>query len=120
MVNRDSARVDCGPEQAPRLSHPAPLFVELEARHDRIDVLAGAGALQISETTSIRALVEKYKCGLTADEKSPQEIAAAINILLGDSERAHSMGAAARLAFEEEFCYERQFAHVIEAMRELT
>ncbi len=82
--------------------------------------MAAGLPLLVSDTPSLRALVEKYKCGLTADEKSPENIAAAINTLLSDSERAQSMGAAARQVFEEHFCYERQFACVLDALQSLT
>lgn len=75
--------------------------------------------LLVSDTPSLRTFVEKYKCGVIADEKSPESIAAAINKLLGDAERVHNMGMAARKAFEEVFCYERQFDSVLHAFEKL-
>ena len=76
--------------------------------------------LLVSDTQSLKRHVEQYKCGVVADESSPESIANAINILLGDPRCAVSMGAAARKAFEEVFCYERQFAPVLEAFERLT
>lgn len=75
--------------------------------------------LLVSDTDSLRRHVEQYKCGVVADENSPESIAGAINTLLGNPERAASMGAAARKAFEEVFCYERQFAPVLKAFQTL-
>lgn len=75
--------------------------------------------LLVSDTPSLKAHVEKYKCGLVADEKSPESIAVAVNTLLCDPKRAADMGSAARRAFETEFCYERQFAGVLEAFQTL-
>lgn len=75
--------------------------------------------LLVSDTPTLRAHVEKYKCGLVADEQSSESIAASVNSLLGDPERAATMGTAARRAFDEVFCYERQFAPVIEAFQRL-
>lgn len=75
--------------------------------------------LLVSNKPALRALIEKYKCGMAVDEKSPECIATAINNLLGDSDRARRMGAAARQAFEEVFCYERQFKTVLNAFQSL-
>jgi glycosyltransferase involved in cell wall biosynthesis len=72
-----------------------------------------------SDTPSLRAMVNRLGCGLTADERIPESVSLAINTLFGDPEKARSMGVAARRAFEEEFCYERQFAPVIELLRKL-
>lgn len=76
--------------------------------------------LLVSERPSLKSLVKKYNCGLTADEQSPESIAAAVNILLGDPQVAKKMGVAARQAFEQEFCYERQFDPVINAFHKLS
>jgi glycosyltransferase involved in cell wall biosynthesis len=76
--------------------------------------------LMVSDTPSLRRLVDNYRCGVTADERSPEGIAAAVNTLLANPDKARQMGAAARQAFEKELCYERQFAPVIEALRNLS
>jgi glycosyltransferase involved in cell wall biosynthesis len=75
--------------------------------------------LLVSDTPSLRAHIQQYKCGIVADEQSPGSIAAAINTLLGDPQRVAVMGAAARRAFEEVFCYERQFAGMLDAFQRL-
>jgi Glycosyl transferases group 1/Glycosyltransferase Family 4 len=75
--------------------------------------------LLVSETPALKNLVTTYECGVTADEKSPQGIAHSINYLLGQPEQARAMGLAARKAFEEKFCYERQFGPVINIMKEI-
>ncbi|HSS19397.1 MAG TPA: glycosyltransferase [Pyrinomonadaceae bacterium] len=76
--------------------------------------------LLVSDTPALKNLVNKFECGVAADEKSPESIAAAVNLLLGEPEMARRMGAAARKGFEEEFCYDRQFAPVIDELRRLT
>jgi glycosyltransferase involved in cell wall biosynthesis len=75
--------------------------------------------LLVSDTPPLTKLLGRHGCGLSADEKSPMSIAAAVNALLSDQKRAHQMGGAARQAFEQEFCYERQFAPVIDSIRSL-
>lgn len=84
-----------------------------------MEYMAAGLPLLVSETESLKALIEKYKCELTADETAPESIASAINILTGNPERARRMGDAARQAFEREFSYERQFASVLESFRNI-
>lgn len=76
--------------------------------------------LLVSDTPLLRKLVTRHQCGVTADEKSAESIAKAVNALLGDPEAARLMGEAARRAFEEEFCYERQFAPAINVFKQLS
>ena len=84
-----------------------------------MEYMAAGLPMLVSNTPSLRNLINKYRCGLTANEASPESIAAAVNTLLGDAEVAGHMGAAGREAFESEFCYERQFAQVIDSIRGL-
>lgn len=84
-----------------------------------MEYMAEGLPLLVSDTPSLKALVNRHECGLTANEESLKNIAAAVNTLLGDPEKARMMGAAGRRAFEKEFCYERQFAPVIEALKNL-
>jgi len=90
------------------------------ASNKMMEHMAAGLPLLVSDTPSMRALVHKHNCGLTADESSPESIAAAVNTLLGDPDRARCMGAAARQAFAQEFCYERQFAPMLDAFRRLS
>jgi glycosyltransferase involved in cell wall biosynthesis len=85
-----------------------------------MEYMAAGLPLLISDTPVSRALLEKYACGLTADHSRPESVAAAVNCLLGDPARARQMGAAAARAFEQVFCYERQFAPALDAVRALT
>ena len=79
---------------------------------------AAAGLpLIVSDRPALRQLVETYECGVCADERSPVSIAVAVNTLLGDSDLAQRLGQNGRRAFEEVFCYERQFAPVLEALQ---
>jgi glycosyltransferase involved in cell wall biosynthesis len=89
------------------------------ASNKLMEYMAAGLPLLVSDRPSLRALVHDNECGLTADERSPDSIASAVNLLLGNPEKARGMGAAARKAFEQEFCYERQFAPVIELLKTL-
>jgi glycosyltransferase involved in cell wall biosynthesis len=84
-----------------------------------MEYMAAGLPLLVSNRPALIALVEKYGCGLTADESSPQSIAGAVNALLGDPALAQRMGAAGAQAFAREFSYERQFAPALDAMRRL-
>lgn len=75
--------------------------------------------LLVSDSLSLREMMNRFECGLTADENSPESIAAGVNTLLGYPEKARLMGAAARQAFEREFSYEVQYAPVIESIKKL-
>lgn len=84
-----------------------------------MEYMAARLPLLVSDTPSLRALVEKHECGVAADETSPASIAAAVNALLGDPISAQQMGIAAKRAFDEVFCYERQFAPALDAIQKL-
>ncbi len=84
-----------------------------------MEYMAAGLPLLVSDRPGLRHLVEKYNCGLTADESSPESIARAVNTLLGDPSKARAMGAAGARAFKEELCYERQFAPVLQTFKEL-
>jgi glycosyltransferase involved in cell wall biosynthesis len=89
------------------------------ASNKLLEYLAAGLPVLVSDRPGLRAFVEKYECGLTADESSPESIAAAVNALLGDPDLARRLGAAGARAFAEELNYEHQFAPVLEAVRGL-
>ena len=82
-----------------------------------MEYLAAGLPVLVSDRPALRALAETYQCGTCADERSPESIAAAVNVLLGDPEQARRWGQNGRQAFEDVFCYERQFAPVLEALK---
>lgn len=84
-----------------------------------MEYMAAGVPLLVSDRPALRALVEKYQCGITADERDPRSIAVAVNTLLGDPALARQMGTAGKRAFEQVFCYERQFAPALDAFRAL-
>lgn len=84
-----------------------------------MEYMAAGLPLLVSDKPSLRALVEEYGCGITADQDDPGSIATAVNVLLSNPSRAHQMGAKGAKAFEQVFCYERQFAPVLDAFRAL-
>jgi glycosyltransferase involved in cell wall biosynthesis len=73
----------------------------------------------VSDRPSQRAFITKYGCGVAANEDAPNSIAQAVNTLLSDPVLARRMGAAAAQAFREEFCFERQFAPVVDIISRL-
>lgn len=79
---------------------------------------AGLPAL-LSDNPGLRDLAEQHECGIIVDETNPERIAAGVNTLAEDFPLQQRLGQAARRAFEEAFCFERQFAPVLEKMRAL-
>lgn len=90
------------------------------ASNKLLEYMAAGLPVLASDRPGLRALVERYDCGLTADESDPTSIAAAINTVLGDPQRARQMGANAARAFDQVFRYDRQFAPVLTALEGLT
>jgi glycosyltransferase involved in cell wall biosynthesis len=84
-----------------------------------MEYMAAGLPLLVSDTPAASALVGRCGCGVTAIPDEPQSIAAAVNAVLGDPERARRMGAAAARCFDAEFCYPRQFAAALDAIRDL-
>ncbi|BCM88566.1 hypothetical protein IAD21_00399 [Abditibacteriota bacterium] len=84
-----------------------------------MEYLCASLPLLVSQRPALQKLVDKHECGVSADETNPESIAAAVNQLLGDPHKSQHMGNAARTAFETIFCYDRQFAPVIEAMQKM-
>ena len=82
-----------------------------------MEYLSAGLPLLVSDRPALRALVEKYNCGATANEASPDSIANTVNTLLGDKKRVEEMGASARHAFENVFCYDHQFAPALDAIQ---
>lgn len=85
-----------------------------------MEYIAAGLPVLLSESTGSQALLSRYRIGLTADEKSPESIASAINAMLGGPEQMVSMQAESKRAFEEEFNYRQQYAPVIERFQQLT
>ena len=83
------------------------------ASNKLMEYLAAGVPLLVSDTPAQRAFVERYGCGITADERDPLSIAEAVNQLLGDPVAAQRWGAAGQHAFTAEFAYGQQFAPVL-------
>lgn len=81
--------------------------------------MAAGLPLLVSDRPALRALVEKYKCGIPVNETSPESIADGVNRLLGEPNLATQMGESGRRAFKDVFCYEKQFAPALEIIRRL-
>lgn len=80
---------------------------------------AAMGIPQISNTgPGMKAVVEDTGCGLLVDPSSPEAISAAVTDLLENEEKRARFAANAIRAHREEFCYEVQFASVLEKIRE--
>jgi glycosyltransferase involved in cell wall biosynthesis len=84
-----------------------------------MEYMASGIPLLVSDTPALRGLVEKYQCGLAADETSPTDVARAVNILLQQPDRARQMGEAGRSAFDRVFRYEAQFGRATRVIAQL-
>lgn len=74
--------------------------------------------LLLSATHSMKRFVQMHDCGVLADEASPEDIARAVNAVLS-SKSATRMASRGRKAFEETYCYERQFEPILAAFDSL-
>ena len=90
------------------------------ASNKAMEYLATGLPLLASPSETLKHLITDRGCGAWADEKDPASIAQGINGLLANVEARQRMGAAARKAFEEVYCYDRQYRPVLERMRELS
>lgn len=84
-----------------------------------MEYLAAGVPLLVSPNEKLKQLVAESNCGVWADEKDPASIAQGINSLLANAETQERMGSAARKAFEDTYCYDRQYRPVIDRMHEL-
>jgi glycosyltransferase involved in cell wall biosynthesis len=89
------------------------------ASNKLFEYMAAGVPLLASDRPALRRLVEAHRCGVVADESSPERIAQAVNSVLGFDEHERELGAAGRRAFEGAFCYELQFAPVLDQIRRL-
>lgn len=89
------------------------------ASNKLIEYMAAGIPQLVSDRPSLRNFVEKYQCGIVAQENSPPSIANAVNILFSDLEKCGEMGEAGRCAFEKEFTYEHQFAPALKLFQKL-
>ncbi len=85
-----------------------------------MEYLAAGVPLLVSPNAKLKQLVADGNCGVWADERDPASIAQGINTLLADAKTQERMGRAARKTFEADYCYDRQFAPVLERMCALT
>lgn len=85
-----------------------------------MEYMAAGLPLLVSDTERLRELVALWRCGVTAKEGVPEEIAKGVNQLLADEAQCWLRGEAGRRAFEERYCFDRQFAPVMQRMRALT
>lgn len=84
-----------------------------------MEYLAAGVPLLVSPNEKLHQLISEKACGACADETDPDSVAHAINLLLGEDANWSAMARSASAAFEEEYCYDRQFAPVIEKMQTL-
>jgi glycosyltransferase involved in cell wall biosynthesis len=89
------------------------------ASNKAMEYLAAGVPLLVSPNAKLKQIVADGNCGVWADERDPASIAQGINTLLANSETRERMGIAARKAFEEIYCYDRQYLPVLARMREL-
>jgi glycosyltransferase involved in cell wall biosynthesis len=93
--------------------------VSITSSNKLMEYMAVGLPLIVSQRPALEQFIAAYRCGIAVDESSPESIAASINFLLGNPEQASRLGRAGQKAFEQEFCYERQFAFMLDAMSQL-
>lgn len=74
-----------------------------------MEYMAAGIPLLVSVTPGLVRVIQNHHCGVTADESDPASIAAGVNALLGNPVDANKMGRRGRSAFEDLFCFERQY-----------
>lgn len=84
------------------------------------EYMAAKLPILLADTPGNKALVNKYKNGVCVDVASAQEIAMAVNRILGDDHVANQMGGAGLKAFSHELNYTRQFEPVLSTLATLT
>lgn len=100
------------------LFHPLPN--NLEAQPTKIfEYMAAERPFICSDFPFWRELVGGYDCGLFVDPQDPVAIAAALDALIGDPERAARMGKNGRLAVEQKFVFENEAERLVTATRRL-
>lgn len=85
-----------------------------------MEYLAAGVALLVSPNEKLQRLAAEGPCGICVDEGDPTSIARGINSLLSSDDLRGRMGNAGRHAFEATYCYDRQFAPVLDRLRALT
>lgn len=67
----------------------------------------------------LREIIDKYECGLYINSLEPKDIAAAVNWLLNNPEKAIEMGKRGRRAVEIEYNWDTEAAKLIDAYRKI-
>lgn len=89
------------------------------ASNKLFEYMAAGLPVLVSERPALRSFVEKHDCGASLNERDPESIAAAVNGFLDDPEKRRRMGQNALRAFQNQFCYDKQFAPALARIRAL-
>jgi glycosyltransferase involved in cell wall biosynthesis len=84
------------------------------------EALAAGLPVIVSNFPNWQALIDRIGCGIAVDPRDPAAIAAAIEHLLTHPEEAALMGARARQAFLNEFCWDSEERKLLALYRQLT
>lgn len=84
------------------------------------EALAAGLPVIVSNFPLWRALIDRLGCGIAVDPRDPAAIARAIEQLLTHPEEAAQMGARARQAFLDEFCWDSEERKLLALYRQLT
>jgi glycosyltransferase involved in cell wall biosynthesis len=84
-----------------------------------MEYLAAGLPTLLSNNLGMMELSRQHECGIVVDASQPDCIAQGVNMLAENAVARQRIGQAARRAFEDHFCFERQFTQVMETIRVL-
>jgi len=84
-----------------------------------MEYIAAGIPMLLNDSAGNIDLINKYQNGLTVSHDSPEAIAQAVNLILGDPKLAQQMSEGSKRAFREEFNYETQYLPAIQRFKEL-
>jgi glycosyltransferase involved in cell wall biosynthesis len=92
---------------------PAPNHTESQP-NKLFEYMAAGLPVIASNFPAWRKIVERHQCGLCVDPAKPEEIAAAIQEILENPDRAAQMGQAGRKAVEQHYCWATEEKRLLE------
>jgi glycosyltransferase involved in cell wall biosynthesis len=92
---------------------PAPNHMESQP-NKLFEYMAAGLPVIASNFPAWRKIVERHQCGLCVDPAKPEEIAAAIQEILENPDRAAQMGQAGRKAVEQHYCWATEEKRLLE------
>lgn len=100
--------------------HPNPNYTESLPTKAFEYMAAGMPVVVSSSTETLAEIIEEHDCGLVVPHDDPTRLAASIDELLQDEDRAYEMGRRGREAVDREYSWDPQRTTLVEFYRRLT